>query len=67
MEQRIDAREGTGGRERMMGAAYPLEIARRAIAAQARSEPEPLDDPWFIDEGPVRAAGDDRPRRSQVG
>jgi len=52
----IDTREGAEGMDRMTGESYPLELARRAIAAQIASEPEPLDDPWFIDEEPPRVA-----------
>jgi hypothetical protein len=41
------------------GESVPLELARRAIAAQIESDPEPLDDPWFIDEEPPRVAKED--------
>jgi hypothetical protein len=54
-----DMRERAEGMDRMTGESYPLELARRAIAAQIAAEPEPLDDPWFIDEEPVRAAKED--------
>jgi len=62
----IDTKERTDGRDRMTGASYPLELARRAIAAQIESEPEPLDDPWFIDEEPVRTAQEDPSYESWV-
>jgi hypothetical protein len=55
----IETTGGAGGMDRMAGESYPLELARRAIAAQLASDPEPLDDPWFIDEEPVRAAKED--------
>ena len=53
------ARERTDAGVRMAGESYPLEIARRAIAAQRKAEPEPLDDPWFIDEEPAEASPED--------
>ena len=66
MEQSIDTRERTTGTDRMAGPSYPIEFARRAIAAQAVPEPQPLDDPWFIDEEPVRTAEDDSSYESWV-
>jgi hypothetical protein len=52
----VAAREDRGEPDRSIGASYPLELARRAIAAERAAEAAPLDDPWFIDEGPASAA-----------
>jgi hypothetical protein len=59
-QKNIGARETVDDWDRMSGESYPLELARRAIAAQAAAEPEPLDDPWFVDEEP-RVAAEEEP------
>jgi hypothetical protein len=58
MGSRIEMRGTALGPARPRGESYPLEVARRAIAAQAAVGPEPLDDPWFIDEAPAEASAD---------
>jgi hypothetical protein len=67
MDSKHDGNRGSADRrDRWTGESYPLEIARRAIAAQVASEPEPLDDPWFIDEAPLRTAEEDPSYESWV-
>ncbi len=55
----IDTGARAKGRDRASGESYPLEVARRAIAAQTAADPEPLDDPWFVEEAPVEASRED--------
>jgi hypothetical protein len=61
-----EARERADGRDRWTGESVPLELARRAIAAQRGPEPEPLNDPWFIDEEPVEVSREDPSYESWV-
>jgi hypothetical protein len=45
----VEARGRTEVGNHLDGEACTLELARRAIAAQRETEPDPLDDPWFIE------------------